>query len=51
MKMAAEDRDLVIQDYLEQESNFRKDLQGGGSLSKRYESGTSCTWAKDKVCL
>ena len=49
MKMAAEDRDLVIQDYLEKESKFSK--AGGGSLSKRYESGTSCTWAKDKVCL
>ena len=29
MKMAAEDRDLVIQDYLEKESKFSKDLQGG----------------------
>eukprot|EP00435_Cladocopium_sp_Y103_P022091 s2928_g5.t1 len=29
MKMAAEDRDLVIQDYLDKQSKFSKDLQGG----------------------
>ena len=48
MKMAADDRDLVIQDYIDKESKFSKDLTG--SLAWSYYIHVVLAEAKTPSC-